>query len=168
MADSRDMAATFGKKHRNVLADIRNLKCSNDFGLLNFNDFGLLNFKEINLPTMPAGHTHGGRYGGVGEVHWPYGRVCGFGGAGQRGRAAAKTHRTLPSLKQRSRGQNARLGLLAPLTFLAPLQPLNWGMNVQARQVVDEFGVRIVGVIRFNMRQGDEYCGCNDGVLGKI
>ncbi|WP_424132488.1 Rha family transcriptional regulator [Roseiarcus sp.] len=35
-ADSRDMAATFGKEHYSVLRDIRNLNCSSDFRLPNF------------------------------------------------------------------------------------------------------------------------------------
>jgi Rha family phage regulatory protein len=35
-ADSRDVAATFGKRHDHVLEAIRNLNCSDDFHLRNF------------------------------------------------------------------------------------------------------------------------------------
>jgi Rha family phage regulatory protein len=36
MADSRDIAEAFGKDHKNVLRDIRNLECSDEFNRLNF------------------------------------------------------------------------------------------------------------------------------------
>lgn len=39
VADSRDVAETFGKRHDNVIRDIRNLECSNDFKALNFEAF---------------------------------------------------------------------------------------------------------------------------------
>ncbi len=36
LADSRDVAATFGKLHHHVLAAIRNLNCSDFFSQTNF------------------------------------------------------------------------------------------------------------------------------------
>ncbi|WP_322997529.1 phage regulatory protein/antirepressor Ant [Castellaniella sp.] len=39
MADSRDVAAYFMKRHDNVLRDIKNLNCSEGFRLLNFEGF---------------------------------------------------------------------------------------------------------------------------------
>lgn len=38
LADSLYVAKTFNKRHDNVLADIRNLECSNEFRLLNFQE----------------------------------------------------------------------------------------------------------------------------------
>jgi Rha family phage regulatory protein len=39
VADSRDVAAYFGKDHKNVLQSIRNLSCSDQFRRLNFQPF---------------------------------------------------------------------------------------------------------------------------------
>lgn len=36
VVSSLDIAETFRKEHKNVLADIRNLECSEEFGRLNF------------------------------------------------------------------------------------------------------------------------------------
>jgi hypothetical protein len=41
-------------------------------------------------------------------------------------------------------------------------------MNVQAGQVVEQLGVRIVEVVRFKVSQGDEDRRCDDRALEKI
>ena len=52
--------------------------------------------------------------------------------------------------------------------ILFPFQPLNWGINMQAGQVVNELGVRIVDVVQFNVSHSDEYRRCDNRVLEKI
>jgi Rha family phage regulatory protein len=49
-ADSRDVAATFGKQHGNVLQSIRNLNCSDDFSRLNFQFAVFLDEQEKQRP----------------------------------------------------------------------------------------------------------------------
>jgi hypothetical protein len=51
------------------------------------------------------------------------------------------------------------LGRLGRRVILLPFQPLNWRMNVQAREVVNQLGVGTVDIVRFNMGQRDEYRG---------
>ena len=47
---SLDVAETFGKEHRNVLKDIRELKCSDEFRLLNFVQSEYLNEQNHKQP----------------------------------------------------------------------------------------------------------------------
>ncbi|HUI22572.1 MAG TPA: Rha family transcriptional regulator [Methylocella sp.] len=46
-ADSREVAKKFGKDHKNVLRDIRNLECSEDFRRLNFE---LFKIRDLSKP----------------------------------------------------------------------------------------------------------------------
>jgi Rha family phage regulatory protein len=48
--DSRYVARFFGKRHDNVLADIRNLDCSDEFRLLNFKESGYKNEQGKRQP----------------------------------------------------------------------------------------------------------------------
>lgn len=55
MADSRDVAAYFGKQHSDVLRAIRNLNCSKDFAARNFaftNEFNELANRDVNFVMM--------------------------------------------------------------------------------------------------------------------
>jgi anti-repressor protein len=55
MADSRDVAAYFGKQHFDVLRAIRNLNCSKEFGARNFaftNEFNELANRDVNFIMM--------------------------------------------------------------------------------------------------------------------
>lgn len=47
---SLDIAETFGKEHRNVLKDIRELECSEEFRLLNFVQSSYINSQNKNQP----------------------------------------------------------------------------------------------------------------------
>lgn len=47
---SLDVAETFGKRHDNVLKDIRELKCSEEFRLLNFGQSDYLNQQNHSTP----------------------------------------------------------------------------------------------------------------------
>lgn len=47
---SLDVAETFGKEHRNVLKDIRELDCSEDFGRLNFEQSSYINSQNKVQP----------------------------------------------------------------------------------------------------------------------
>ena len=49
--DSRFVAAMFGKRHDNVLADIKNLDCSKEFNLLNFQE---TNYKDDMNRKQPC------------------------------------------------------------------------------------------------------------------
>ena len=50
VATSLDIARTFEKEHRNVLADIRKLECSDEFRLLNFEQSSYLNEQNHKQP----------------------------------------------------------------------------------------------------------------------
>ena len=47
---SLDIAETFGKRHDNVLKNIRELECSDDFRLLNFEESTYINSQNKNQP----------------------------------------------------------------------------------------------------------------------
>ncbi len=47
---SLDIAETFGKRHDNVLKNIRGLECSDDFRLLNFEESTYINSQNKNQP----------------------------------------------------------------------------------------------------------------------
>jgi Rha family phage regulatory protein len=51
-ADSRDVAATFGKRHDHVLEAIRNLNCSYDFRLPNFRESNYQNEQGHEMPCF--------------------------------------------------------------------------------------------------------------------
>jgi Rha family phage regulatory protein len=51
-ADSRDVAATFGKNHRDVLRAIRELSCSEDFRVRNFAQSSFLNEQDRDMPCF--------------------------------------------------------------------------------------------------------------------
>lgn len=53
MADSRDVAAFFGKLPKNVLRDIQNLHCSDEFRRINF--------EPIKINDLTGRHTSHGR-----------------------------------------------------------------------------------------------------------
>lgn len=53
MTTSRLIAKTFGKQHKNVLRDIKNLNCSDNFTRLNF---GLSNYKDKSGKENPEYH----------------------------------------------------------------------------------------------------------------
>lgn len=48
--DSLQIAETFGKRHDNVIADIRNLDCSEEFNLLNFKEITYKDSKRRSYP----------------------------------------------------------------------------------------------------------------------
>ena len=50
MVSSLDIAETFGKEHKNVLKDIRELNCSDEFRLLNFEQSNYLNEQNHKQP----------------------------------------------------------------------------------------------------------------------
>ena len=50
VVSSLDVAETFGKRHDNVLKDIRELECSDDFRLLNFEESAYLNSQNKKQP----------------------------------------------------------------------------------------------------------------------
>lgn len=47
---SLDIAETFGKRHDNVMRDIRELECSDEFGLLNYEESTYINSQNKKLP----------------------------------------------------------------------------------------------------------------------
>lgn len=50
VVSSLDVAETFGKEHRNVLKDIRELQCSDEFRLLNFEQSNYINEQNHKQP----------------------------------------------------------------------------------------------------------------------
>lgn len=50
VVSSLDVAETFGKRHDNVLKDIRELDCSDEFRLLNFEESTYLNSQNKKQP----------------------------------------------------------------------------------------------------------------------
>ena len=50
VVSSLDIAETFGKEHRNVLKDIRELQCSDEFRLLNFEQSNYINEQNHKQP----------------------------------------------------------------------------------------------------------------------
>ena len=50
VVSSLDIAETFGKEHKNVLKDIRELNCSDEFRLLNFEQSNYLNEQNHKQP----------------------------------------------------------------------------------------------------------------------
>lgn len=50
VVSSLDVAETFGKRHDNVLKDIKNLGCSEEFGLLNFEESYYMNSQNKKQP----------------------------------------------------------------------------------------------------------------------
>ena len=47
---SLDIAETFGKEHKNVLRDIKQLECSDEFGQLNFEPSSYINQQNKEQP----------------------------------------------------------------------------------------------------------------------
>lgn len=49
---SLDVAETFGKRHDNIIRDIRNLECSDEFRLLNFEESSYVNAQNRKQPMI--------------------------------------------------------------------------------------------------------------------
>ncbi|GIN38405.1 Rha family transcriptional regulator [Heyndrickxia oleronia] len=52
MTNSLNVAEVFGKEHKNVLKDIRELGCSEEFGRLNFKQSTYVNLQNKNMPMF--------------------------------------------------------------------------------------------------------------------